>query len=165
MPERRSNELRLPALTARELMTSDPVSLAQDGTLQEAEALFADREISAAPVIDAAGRPIGVLSRADIIRYFRTAGDFLPGASGYGEAAAAGAVGEFIAREVELAQRTRVGQVMTPTVLSVRPETPAADVVAQMTALKVHRLFVIDAQGVLVGVISVLDVLSKLRVA
>jgi CBS-domain-containing membrane protein len=52
---------------------------------------------------------------------------------------------------------------MTPTVLAVEPETPALEVVAEMLALKVHRLFVRDEDGVLVGVISALDVLRKMR--
>jgi CBS-domain-containing membrane protein len=47
---------------------------------------------------------------------------------------------------------------MTPTVFSVAPETPAREVVERMWALMVHRLFVADDRGVLVGVISALDV-------
>ena len=48
-------------------------------------------------------------------------------------------------------------------VFSVTPQTPAARVVADMLALKVHRLFVVDEAGVLVGVISAVDVLQNLR--
>jgi CBS domain-containing protein len=33
-----------------------------------------------------------------------------------------------------------------------------------MVAFKIHRLFVVDEDGVLVGVISAFDVLRKLRV-
>ena len=40
---------------------------------------------------------------------------------------------------------------------------PAAKVVEEMLALKVHRLFVVDEPGVLVGVVSALDVLRNLR--
>ena len=45
----------------------------------------------------------------------------------------------------------------------VRPETSAAKVVEKMLAMKVRRLFVVDDEGALVGVISAIDVLGKLR--
>jgi CBS domain-containing protein len=48
-------------------------------------------------------------------------------------------------------------------VLCVCPETPAAEVVDQMLRLNVHRLFVVDEDGVLVGVVSATDVLRHLR--
>jgi CBS domain-containing protein len=52
---------------------------------------------------------------------------------------------------------------MTPVVFAVSPNDSASKVVAKMVDDKVHRLFVIDHGGVLVGVISALDVLRKLR--
>jgi CBS domain-containing protein len=52
---------------------------------------------------------------------------------------------------------------MTPAVFSVAPDAPARRVIDDMVALKVHRLFVSDANGVLIGVISALDVLAQLR--
>mgnify|MGYP003352621414 CR=1 FL=1 len=57
----------------------------------------------------------------------------------------------------------RVRDVMTPTVLEVTINDSAVSVVAKLLALKVHRLFVVDATGTLVGVISTLDVLRHLQ--
>jgi CBS domain-containing protein len=54
---------------------------------------------------------------------------------------------------------------MTPTVFTVRLEAPAAQVVEDMLALRVHRLFVVDDDGVLVGVITATDVLRHLAPA
>jgi CBS domain-containing protein len=53
---------------------------------------------------------------------------------------------------------------MTPAIFSVAPDTAASRVVEEMLALKVHRLFVVDSDGTLVGVITALDVLRHLRV-
>jgi CBS domain-containing membrane protein len=53
---------------------------------------------------------------------------------------------------------------MTPVVYSVLPDAPVTEVINQMVGLKVHRLFVVDPDGVLVGVISTTDVLRHLRV-
>ena len=57
------------ANTARGLMTDNPVSINEHATLQDAAAFLTTRNISAAPVINDAGRPVGVLSRTDIIRF------------------------------------------------------------------------------------------------
>jgi CBS domain-containing protein len=64
--------------------------------------------------------------------------------------------------QVEVADRTPVRDLMTPVVFSVRPETPARQVIEQMLHLRVHRLFVIDKDGVLVGVVSMTDVMRRL---
>jgi CBS-domain-containing membrane protein len=51
---------------------------------------------------------------------------------------------------------------MTPTVFTVSADTPARSVVTQLVALNVKHLFVADAAGVLVGIITPTDVLKKL---
>jgi CBS domain-containing protein len=150
--------LSLARTTAEDLMSPNPVSLDGDASIQEAIAMLTDRGFSAAPVIDAAGRPIGVLSRGDIlvhereqVRHARLTDDEVweekprrTRHEGY---------------SVEVVDPTRVRDVMTPVVFTVDLRTPAAKVVEQMLALKVHRLFVVDEDMALVGVVSTLDVL------
>jgi CBS domain-containing protein len=146
------NRLVLEVGTAQDLMTSNPVTVSHHKTIREAAAVLINREISAVAVIDDAGRPIGVLSGTDLVRY-------LHDAASSPEVEKADA-----AQPVPAADVTPVRAIMTPAVLSVTPETPVIDVVAQMLGLgRVHRLFVIDESGVLVGVISASDVLRKLR--
>ena len=55
-------------------MTPSPVSVPEDATVLEAVALLADRCISAAPVIHETGRPVDVLSLADIVVHVRESG-------------------------------------------------------------------------------------------
>ena len=52
-------QLFLHARTAAELMTPDPISISATATVREAIDLLTIRGFSAAPVIDAAGRPVG----------------------------------------------------------------------------------------------------------
>src|SRR5262245_16560746 len=61
----------LQARTAVDLMTANPLSLREDATLTEAIAFLFDRNISGAPVIDEAGRPVGVLSQTDVLIHDR----------------------------------------------------------------------------------------------
>jgi CBS-domain-containing membrane protein len=147
--------LSLRAGTAADLMTPNPVSIRDNATIAEAVALFTDKGISAAPVIDEAGRAVGVLSRTDILVHDRERSRYVERPGAAGPAATSGPV-------VEKTEATRVRDLMTPVVFSVMPDTPAGKVVLEMVALKVHRLFVIDGQGDLVGVISALDVLRHL---
>ncbi len=159
------NRLILVVETAGDLMTPNPVSIHEGATLREAAAMLTDREISAAPVIDDAGRPVGVLSRADLVRHDRETATYLKPAPEFYQEAELTLPSEALREgfQVQAVDRTAVREIMTPTVISVAPREPAERVVAQMLAFKVHRLFVVDDAGVLVGVISAFDILRKLR--
>ena len=52
---------------------------------------------------------------------------------------------------------------MTPVVYSVQPNTSVGNVVEKMLDKHVHRLFVVDDMGVLIGVISTFDILRQLQ--
>src|SRR5438132_12958459 len=123
-----SDRLTLCAKTAAELMTPDPLSIRDHATVHEAVAFLTDKGFSAAPVIDKAGRPVGVLSRADIIVYDREKVEYLePVPEYYDKGTLATATGENLGEgfQVEKADCVRVRDIMTPVVFSVTPETPA----------------------------------------
>jgi len=157
-------KLTLTARTAAELMTTGVVSIDQAAPLRQAVATLVDRGFSAAPVTDAAGRPVGVVSMTDVVVHDRNAAAFAKPVPDFYlrsdlEAALGEPTGGF---QVEVADRTPVKDVMTPVVFSVRPDTPARQVIEEMLHLRVHRLFVIDPDGVLVGVVAMSDVLRHL---
>jgi CBS domain-containing protein len=129
--------LTLHAATAAELMTPGPVSLAHTDTVPDAVEFLTKRGFGAAVVIDAAGHPIGVVTKTDVLLHTRRR---KPGLE---------------------PDDTPVTEVMTPAVFSARPESSARAVVEQLVETGVHHLFVMDA-GVIVGVISPVDVLKKL---
>jgi CBS domain-containing protein len=158
-------QLTLWAETAADLMTPNPVSIGEDETVKEAVTFLIDKGFIAAPVIDDAGRPVGVLSRSDILVHDREKVEYVaPVPDYYAETELMTRSGENLRTGflVENVDRTRVREIMTPVVFSVTPETPVRKVVEEMLALKVHRLFVVGGDGVLVGVISPLDVLRHL---
>jgi CBS-domain-containing membrane protein len=153
-------------LTAADLMTSNPVSIRGGASVGEATVLFSDRGFSGAAVIDEAGRPIGVVSSTDLLIHDREKADCVSicTSDNYGqelpERVEKG--GLQVGYQVVDVDRTTVNSVMTPVVFSVTPETSARKVVKELLALRVHRLFVVDRAGVLVGVVSTLDVLKSL---
>ncbi len=160
------SRLVLEADTAADLMTSSPVSIRDTATVQEAAALLTDKGISAAPVINEVGYPIGVVSRTDLIIHDREKVEYLvPPESEDVSPPAAGYISERqrSGYQVVNVDRTQVREIMTPVVFAVNPETPVDRVIEEMLAMNVHRLFVVDSYGVLVGVISPLDILRHLR--
>jgi CBS domain-containing protein len=161
-----SRPLMLGAETAADLMTANPVSIREHATVREAITLLIDRRVSAAPVIDAAGRPVGVLSQTDILVHDRERVErVLPAPEFFHRADLTRPEGEALPRgfQVEKVDPTRVDELMTPIVFSVGPHAPAWTVIQEMLALRVHRMFVVADDGVLIGVISALDVLRHLR--
>lgn len=127
--------MKLTAATARELMTPNPVSISAAAYADEAAALLTDRAVGSVVAIDAAGHPVGVVTKTDLL---------------------------VNKRENTTGTAAAVRDIMTPAVFSVTADSTAKAVVEQMLALNVHHLFVVDAGGVLVGVISPMDVLRKL---
>jgi CBS domain-containing protein len=55
--------------TVGEAMSKEPVTIGPDKSVQEAAKLMHDRSIHRLPVVDTAGKVIGILTRGDIIRW------------------------------------------------------------------------------------------------
>jgi CBS-domain-containing membrane protein len=135
--------LSLAADTAADLMAPDPPALSSDATLHEVLAALIDHNVNVAPVVGDHGEPVGVLGLTDLLIHVRAS---VPDAAGGARVAPATAA-----------------DLMTPTVFAVDAHTPAADVVADMVRSRVHHLFVTDAAGKIVGVVSACDVLRRLQ--
>ncbi|HZV05913.1 MAG TPA: CBS domain-containing protein [Gemmataceae bacterium] len=156
--------LVLAARTAEELMVPNPISLRDDATVPEAVALMTDRGFSAAPVIDEAGRPVGALSRTDVLIHEREQVRHALPAEEY-HPAGRSRHSRHEGFSIEIADSTLVRDIMTPTLFTVNVNTAATDVVKRMCELKVHHLFVVDDDDALVGVISSLDIVRCLTPA
>jgi two-component system, OmpR family, response regulator len=68
-PNRLTPPLVPHALTAADLMTPDPKLLRRDDTVAEAVAFLSTRGFSAGPAIEEARRPVGVVSRTDLLHH------------------------------------------------------------------------------------------------
>jgi CBS domain-containing protein len=130
--------INLLADNAADIMSAGPVSLESSATVAEAAAFLTHRGFGAAVIIDTAGHPIGVVTKTDLLIHARGIGKGLED------------------------DATPVRNVMTPAVFSCRADTSTRTVIDQILALNVHHLFVTDASGTVVGVISPMDVLRKL---
>jgi CBS domain-containing protein len=66
----RRDRRKAAGVTARDLMTSPAVTVAPDDTIERAARLMYERGFERFPVVDAVGRLIGTLSRADALAVF-----------------------------------------------------------------------------------------------
>jgi len=155
--------LTLNAKSAAEVMTPNPFSICDEAPVWEAVAFLLEKDISGAPVIDVAGRPVGVVTQTDLLVHERERGKY---ASLYHDAIDPGAAAtKHLCQQHPTARvdHTLVRDVMTPIVFTVRHDTAVGKVVEDLLGLKVHRVFVVDQTGVLVGVVSALDLLRQMR--
>jgi CBS-domain-containing membrane protein len=141
---------------AADVMAPNPKSIGDDATIRETAKFFGTHGIHTAPVIDEAGRPLGVVSRTDLLDYWGRRRDRLA-AIANGETAVDASVAGPDGALVDL----NVTEIMTPVVFSVSLDTPVENAIEKVLALEVRCLFVIDDHGVFVGVISVFDLLRS----
>jgi CBS domain-containing protein len=129
------------------IMARHVICVQADMPLRALAALLMRRHISGVPVVDEEFRPLGMVSKTDLIR--RTApseGDGL----------------ERSADEANDADKLTgfVGEAMTPSVTSVGERASVLEAAAIMADRRVHRLPVVGRDGRIVGVVSSIDVLA-----
>lgn len=154
------------ARVAEDIMTPNPVSIDHTAKVQQAAVVLSERAISAVPVINEAGRPVGVVSRTDIVR---VAGGELGTArcalscDDCGRSAIVPRGFRPDELDSTICDCPAVCDIMTPEIFSIRTSASVVRIVEELLSKNVHRLFVVDDNGILVGVVTALDVLRSLR--
>src|SRR3974390_749581 len=130
--------------TAQDLMTENPMTISPDATVREAARLLYSLDVRHLPVVDEEGALVGMLSDRDL---------------------------RGLANPVTLAQKDdedlqvvlggSVATLMSSDVLSVELEDDAAEIVDLMLEYKVGAVPVVDSEGLLVGIVSYMDVLRN----
>lgn len=159
--------LSIRSIKVESIMTASPITVKTYQTVQEAMVLMLDHRIAALPVVDGLGLAVGVISQTDVVRYQREKMDVSsPTATFYDAVNLELPSGEVLGSgfEMENADLTKVSEIMTPMVLSIRPDADVKNAIKEMLSHRVHRLFVQDDKGQLVGVISTFDVLRQIVV-
>jgi CBS domain-containing protein len=135
--------------TVRDIMTTRVISARKDASFKDMAAMLRSSRISAFPVIDDAGRVIGVVS----------AGDLLVKEAVLAEGGSLLAALRHI-REDDKAAGVTAADLMTSPAITIGPEASVADAARLMYDRRVKRLPVVNAAGRLVGIVSRVDVLA-----
>jgi CBS domain-containing protein len=134
--------------TVQEIMTTRVIWVKKDATFREMAVALREHRVSAFPVVDDDHKVIGVVSEADMLTK-EALGDE-PGVL----------AGILHRKDQAKARGITAGDLMTATVVAVRPEDTVEHAARLMYDRRVKRLPVTDADGRLVGIISRADVLS-----
>jgi CBS domain-containing protein len=132
-----------------DVMTTDTAVVPEAARYKEIVATLRRHGVSSAPVLDRAGRVVGVVSEADLLD--RQTTRELP--SGTIRLA-------WKLRQWSRAAAATAADLMTAPAVTVSPEQPIAEAARLMESRRLRRLPVTDAQGRLAGVVSRADVLS-----
>jgi CBS domain-containing protein/PII-like signaling protein len=130
---------------AADLMTPEPVTLPTTTPLAQAAAVMADRDLKRLPVVDGAGRLVGMVSRSDLLN----------------------TVAEGLRQRPEQPLRlpegapTTVGGLLIATVPTVRRDTPLAETLERLLETEKRRVVVVDEDQRVVGIITDGDVLRR----
>jgi CBS domain-containing protein len=129
--------------TVDEVMTRNVVTVPFDMPLQAVAELLLDCGISGAPVVDDAGRVLGLVSKTDLVRWQMDDGEDLD------------------PRDVESGQSvedaTTAADVMTKGIVIVQAGTSLSEAAGVMARAGVHRVPVVDAAGMVVGLVTSMD--------
>lgn len=118
------------------VMTTDVTCVDPNLAIEDLAELFLARRFSATPVVDPGGRPLGIISKTDLVR------EQYEGASA----------------EPSLSGLDKVGDVMTQTAFRLLESESLARTAALMAFERVHRIPIVSADGKVVGVVSSLDI-------
>jgi len=146
-------------VTARDIMTPDPVTIGRDAQVVEAARIMVDRSVGSLPVVEG-GRLVGLVSEGDLIMQdvkieFPTYIHLLDGFIMYPPAHAR------FEGELKKAVAATVDDVMTTDPVTVQAGTSIEDVATILAERGVSRLPVLDGD-VLVGIVSKHDIVRAI---
>ncbi len=129
---------------AGEVMTQPAVTIGEDQLVTEAVARMLSKGVKRLPVVDAAGKLVGILSRVDV---FFTAMRQCPNWSAFRE------------REIRVEGTRYVSDIMRRDAHTVAPDTPVEEVLRTIDSNDIQRVCVVDGRGRFLGLISDRDLL------
>jgi len=136
-------------MNAADVMVRNVITVRADTSIEQiAETLLVNR-ISAVPVIDEAGVPVGIVSEGDLIHRVEAGTEVRR--SRWLEIL----IGkEILAREFVKSHARTAADVMTRPVITVKPDTALGDIASLLEKHQIKRVPVVGSDGKIVGIVS-----------
>ena len=141
-------------LTAADLMSREVVVIPREMSLRSAAHRLAQARISGAPVVDAAGRLVGVLSATDFVRCVEK------GKTTDQPAWDPCYCSDWAMPEIDKIPTDAVAGFMTADPVTVPPATGIGALAERMIDAHIHRLIVVNEERRPVGIVSTTDILA-----
>lgn len=155
---------RLLSLHVSDIMTSPVTTISELSTMADAAQVLSDAGITGAPVVDAVGRCVGVLSAMDFaMRETRLASQNEELSCGWQHSLCRENDGDPL--YIEAVAEDRVGEHMSPAVQTINGTASLVNASRVMCREHIHRLIIIDDDRRPIGVVSSLDLVASLVAA
>lgn len=146
-------------LCAKDIMTKNVITVTPDLGVEKLAALFWKNNISGAPVVDAEGHVVAVVTESDLIDqakkiHIPTMISFLDSVIMFGSA-------DKVEKEIGKMTGTTVSDICSKEVIMINEDTPLDEIATIMAEKGVHTLPVL-AGKVLVGVVGKNDIIKTL---
>ena len=146
-------------IKAKDIMTTEITTVTPETEIAQAAKLLLDKRINGVPVVNAAGKLVGILCQSDLIAQQKSIP--IPSLFTLLDGYISLTTSKRMDKEVEKIAATKVAEAMTADPVTVDPETGIEKVATLMVEKNYHTLPVIDA-GKLVGILGKEDVLRTL---
>jgi CBS domain-containing protein len=142
-------------LTAADLMTAPVMTLPPNTSLRDAARLLSESDVSGAPVVDAGGRCLGVISSSDFVTCVGNEGELGRQTKSI----------SFIAPWAEVinideSPDDEICRFMTAPPVVIKPETPIGQLAQKMVDAHIHRVLVAADGQEPCGIVTSTDVLA-----
>jgi CBS domain-containing protein len=121
-------------LRASNVMVKDVITVSDSTPLKDVARMFVEKKITGAPVVNAAGELVGVISETDIIRKTNNIGAWSP---------------------------STAGQIMTKPAVTVSPDETLQRVCEMMYNRRIHRVVVAEGAHIN-GILTTMDILRAI---
>jgi CBS domain-containing protein len=146
-------------LKAKDIMTTEILSVSADTEIDELARLFAERNINAMPVLDDQGRLEGIVTETDLVEQNKPL--HIPTVISLFDWVFYLESEKEFKEEVKRITARKVGEICARDVETCSPETPVSEIAALMVDKAVHLLPVVEDDKV-VGVVARLDVIRSM---
>ncbi len=144
-------------MTARDVMVSPVITVKSPASVKEVAQSLVEHHISALPVVDDAGKLIGLVSESDLMRR----ADLGTERHRAWWLAALFAEEDALAHEYVKAHSHKVADVMTKRVITATPDTPLGEIAALLEKHSIKRVPIVE-NGALVGIVSRANLIQAL---
>lgn len=145
-------------LTASDVMSTEVVTIPRHMSLQAASHRLSQCGISGAPVIDDAGKCVGVFSKTDLMRFF----DQQAVASGGWDSCQGEVFADWQVLDLDSLPLDEVDRYMSTRMVTAPPNTRVAELARMMHEAHIHRILITDTMERVIGVVSSMDILRAL---
>ena len=148
------------AKTVADVMSRDVITVQPQTPLNQAIQILAERRITGLPVVDDAGKLVGVISETDLM--WQETGVTPPAYIMFLDSVIYLQNPTTYERDLHKALGQTVGEVMTTEAIVIKPEKPLQEAAKLMHEKHIRRLPVVDDTGKVVGILTRGDIIRTM---